>query len=670
MSANRAVRPAIGKYDPNGLFNPGGLAFDARGRLWITESDQSPKRISVWRPEGKQGKLVTEFLGPSDYSVGLSADPAKPEYVYIQNTRWIVDYDKHTAKLDCTFMRPGWFGPQPDTGGFMAQYIRFEHVNNRTFLFVNDTVWEMLEDHAVPIYAEAWMPRTASWPVPNRERVDNWAYNCYWSDLNRNGFIDADEVETVRTAGLPPGTAVTPKTDRLAFEGPGTLVGVKEWKNGIPIWYKPYEMKAGFSIEEKSWTGRWNPDRSRCYVLETNDGYYTNDMRRNGIACYTADGKKLWRFKAGIGMDLNAPLTKPGEVRGAQKFIGFVESGAEHAGELVAVNGYYGNYNMLNEDGLFVAEFCHDNRRGYPLDDTVLCPEGFGGYLVQHPKTKKVYLMGGDSDGRIWEITGLDSLRRFSGELTITPGDVEKASGALAAFRAAGGGSSTATTLHRMAKPPVIDGSLDEWDFSQAMTINSGPGRGGKAMAAYDDKYLYLAYRVADDSPFVNNGADWQYLFKTGDLTDIILCTDPAADPKRKAGKGDLRLLFAPYQGKPVVVLNQKVADGGSAAPLKFTSPGQFEDYERVALLTDAQIAVKTTPDGYTLEAAVPLATIGFKPERGKSYAIDFGILYGDPGGAKTILRSYWANPNTSIIGDVPTESRIVPENLGKATVE
>ncbi|MEI6518602.1 MAG: FlgD immunoglobulin-like domain containing protein [bacterium] len=663
-------RPAIGKFDPNGLFMPGGLAFDLKGRLWVTEMDQSPKRISVWQPVGKQGKLVNEYFGGSAYSVGLSADPENPENVYIHNTRWIVDYEKRTAKLDCTFMRPGYYGLQPAaSNGFMGYSLRIRHMNGRTFLFSATSVWEMIGDHAVPIFAAAGMERAPGWPIIMKPNP--WAWSCYWYDLNHDGFMQSNEVESVEKRGGIDMNWGTNMGDDLALEIGTARVGVKEWRDSLPIWNKPYDVKPVFQPKENLWGGvNWNKDLSRCYTLETNEGYYNNDMRRNGIACYTPDGKRLWRFKAGIGMDVNAPLTKVGEIRGAQKFIGFIQTGPDKGGELVTVNGYYGNYNMLNEDGLFVHEFCHDNRRGYPQDSNNLNPEGFSGFIFQHPKTKKVYLMGGDSDGRIWEVKGLDTIKRTRMELTITDADVKNATQALTDFQRVIGSAAAATTINHAPAAVLIDGMLNEWDFSQANSITAGPGRGGKAISAYDDKFLYVAYRVADDSPFLNTGADWPYLFKTGDLVDMMLCTTAGADPNRKAGKGDMRLLFAPFQGKPIVILNQKVADGGPAVPLKFTSPGQFEDYERVVMLTDAKIAVKTTPDGYTLEAAIPLAEIGFNPQPGQNYPLDFGILYGDTTGTKTILRSYWANRKTSIVGDIPTESRITPPNMGTAKVE
>ncbi len=645
-------RPAIGTFDPNGLFKPGGLAFDTKGRLWVTEMDTTPKRISVWQPTGKQGKLVTQYFGASAYSVTGSVDPANPEYAFVHNTRWIIDYDKKTVKPDATICRPDYFGPQPGFGS-PSNNVQVVHAKGRTFLFQSSSVWEWVGNHAVPI----------------AEFGNDWT----WYDLNHDGFIQESEI----TRGTGPfynfywGTVIGQDLTIEEYSGVHVyLRPVKEWRDGLPIWATGKELKQVFTGNEHAWTGIWNEGRKRCYKLETNDGYYSNDMRRNGIACYTADGKKQWRFVAGIGMDVgDVPLTKPGEVRGAQKFIGLIDSGKEHAGELVAVNGYYGNYNMLNEDGLFVAEFCHDNRRGHPMDSTVVLPEGFSGFLFRHVKNGKVYLIGGDSDARVWEITGLDSLRRFSTNLTITGKDLEGVVKAQADYQKAGGATTT-TAIRRIGKPPTIDGNLDDWDATQAVSIPAGEGRGGSAMTAYDSKNLYVAYRVADDSPFTNSGKDWAYMFKTGDLTDMILCTDPTLDKQRSAGKSDLRLLFAPYQGKPVVVLNQKAANGGTAVPLTFTSPTGTETYERVTILDNATVAVKTTPDGYTLEACIPMASIGFVPLENKLYPVDFGILYGDPGGAKTILRAYWANRHTTITGDIPTESRIQPPYLGKAQIE
>jgi len=650
-------RPAIGKFDPNGLFRPGQMAFDSKGRLWVAEMDTAPNRFSVWEitdKDGVRGKFVKDFMGPSGLSIATSVDPAQPENVYIENMRWIVDYDKHTAKLDCTFARPGWNGPQP-APVLSGRATSVVHAKGRTFLFDNSSVWEMLQDHAVPVWAFG----------------PGWV----WSDKNHDGYMQEEEKEK-DSGGAPTHYWGQFLRDDLTMEHNtqgGSTISLRPmlgWENDLPVWTKGEALKPTVQFKERALFSRWNPSMTRCYTLESNSGYGDNDMRRNGIGCYAPDGTRLWRFKAGCGMDFSAPITKPGEVRGAQKLIGFIETGVEHAGEIVGVNGYFGDYNLLNEDGLFVTELCQDYRRGATLSANFIQCENFNGFLFRHPKTKKVYMTGGDIDGRLWEIKGFDNLQRFHGTLEINDKDVLAVTQALADYQKAVGTRSTRFSLQRMATPPALDGSLASWDFSKAVKIEVTPGRGGKAMAAYDDKYLYLAYRVADDSAFVNNGTDPMLMFKTGDLVDVILCTQAGANPHRTVGKGDTRILFAPYQGKPIAVVMQKVADGGPAAPMTYTSSQTPETLQRVAILKNAKIGVKITPDGYMLEAAVPLADINFAPQKGKEYPFDFGILYGDTGGNMTILRAYWTNQDTAINNDTPTESRMQPANLGTAVVE
>ncbi len=647
-------RPAIGKFDQNGLFMPGRMAFDSAGRLWVAEMDVSPNRFSVWQPTAKGGRFVKDFLGPAGLSVATSVDPAQPEYVYIENMRWIVDYDKHTAKLDCTFARPGWNGPQP-APVLTGRVTCVTHAKGRTFLYDNQSVWEMLADHAVPVWAFG----------------PGWV----WSDKNHDGFMQ--EAEKEKDAGPAPahywGQAMRDDMTMEQVQQYGNGITTRpliRWDGNLPVWAKGETLKSPMTFPERPAYARWNPTMTRVYTLETNSGYGDNDMRRNGIGSYAPDGTRLWRMKAGVGMDFSAPITKVGEIRGAMKILGFIETGADKGGEVIGVNGYFGDYNLVNEDGLFVTELSQDYRRGAALGPNFIQCENFNGFLFRHPKTKKVYLTGGDIDGRIWEISGLDDMQRFQGTLEVTPQNVASATQALADYQLAAGTRTTRFTLARMATPPTLDGSLVSWDLSKAVKIEPAPGRGGKALAAYDDKYLYLAYRVADDTPLVNKGADPLMMFKTGDLVDVILCTKAGADPKRVVGKGDTRIIFAPFQGKPIAVVMQKVAQGGPAAPLTYTSSQAPETLERVAILPDVKIGVKTTPDGYMLEAAVPLADIGFTPEKGKEYPFDFGILYGDTGGQMTMLRAYWANQDTQINNDTPTEARMQPANLGTAATE
>ena len=62
-----------------------------------------------------------------------------------------------------------------------------------------------------------------------------------------------------------------------------------------------------------------------------------------------------------------------------------------------------------------------------------------------------------------------------------------------------------------------------------------------------------------------NGGADWRSLFISGDCVDLMLQTDPKADPKRRnPAPGDERLLFTLFQDKPVAVLYRPSVPGAA----------------------------------------------------------------------------------------------------------
>jgi hypothetical protein len=92
-----------GPVDPNALDLPGGVAVDARGRVWITE-ETATKRVSIWdvplQPGGKP-KLLREFFGPGAYGEGAyMLDPTRPSRLVSGTNKvaWDVDLAKQTYK--------------------------------------------------------------------------------------------------------------------------------------------------------------------------------------------------------------------------------------------------------------------------------------------------------------------------------------------------------------------------------------------------------------------------------------------------------------------------------------------------------------------------------------------------------------------------------------------
>jgi hypothetical protein len=143
----------------------------------------------------------------------------------------------------------------------------------------------------------------------------------------------------------------------------------------------------------------------------------------------------------------------------------------------------------------------------------------------------------------------------------------------------------------------------------------------------------------------------------------------PDADPHRaQPAPGDQRLLVSLFEGQPIGVLYRHRVPGTTAAErIGFSSPWRTEYVDRIDRLDPANIGIARTPAGYAVEAVVPLELLGLKPQPGKSHKIDFGILSADSAGSVTVVRSYWANPATGLVSDVPGEIMLHPGLWGEA---
>jgi hypothetical protein len=102
-----------------------------------------------------------------------------------------------------------------------------------------------------------------------------------------------------------------------------------------------------------------------------------------------------------------------------------------------------------------------------------------------------------------------------------------------------------------------------------------------------------------------------------------------------------------------------------------FTS-GVIQGYQVdwVDVLTEAKVQVKTTKEGYVVEAAVPLASLGLSLTPNLTLRGDVGVTHADPSGARTKLRTYWANQQTGLVDDIVFELQLTPQNWGELVFE
>ena len=690
-------RLALGRFDPQGMLNPNGIAVDAEGKLWVTERDNTPRRVSVW--DSQTGRLLADLLGPGHYAINGGADESRPAWVNTHHTLFEVDYASGAARTLATLVRPrtGQYGVDGD-----SRDLAFRHVKGRTYLvhagrgILTIFLFDPATMTAQPVAGLSG--RTAHRLAgvvpemfPERQRAeakkkvgDERKFHV-WADRNGDRRIQLDEWDAAEMAGgmwgqwgLYWGSWVD---DDLTIWSatPGHTgciwrVPVEEWlPDGTPVYPSASRQQPLFSTRYKSSISSVmpSPDGRSVYVIEQEGGNTQTGGGRAAVSRYAVDGHRLWSYrKTWANFALDAPLFRPGCVIGAMKFCGRGEASTEKGPvPLVMVNGYHGQFNLLTADGLWVAALASDNRFSPAMSEHTFYCENFSGFFYKHRDNGKHYYIAGETDTRIMEVTGLETIRTGSVALVLTERDAAQAR-EVAARRPAT--AAAVKPLVIRAAVPRLRGEPADWKFDEHAAFDAGAGRKARFALAHDAESLYAAFDVKDDSPMKNAGSDFALLFKTGDTCELMLATDPTADPRRKRPvAGDARILMTEMSGQLVAVLYQPAARAGlKREPRVFASPTGSETFDRVVRLPEARLALKRRADGYLLEAAIPLASLGMKLEKGAALRGDVGVLFSTPGGNAVGRRAYLFNQDTQITQDVPSEARLQPANWGSIRVE
>ena len=213
-------------------------------------------------------------------------------------------------------------------------------------------------------------------------------------------------------------------------------------------------------------------------------------------------------------------------------------------------------------------------------------------------------------------------------------------------------------TIARIAPGAVkVDGKDDEWPAERIA---------GFALR-HDDTNLYLVFRGKDaEATFENKGTNQFELFATGDALDLMLQARPGLTPGRlEPAPGDVRLVFAMFEGKPACVFyNYRVKDL-FAQPVTFRSGEKTVWADKVEALAEAKIEVKRAEGEFTLEASVPLKSIHVVPEALAETRGDVGQIFSDASGAKAARRVHWSNRAAPPPGNLAEDAMVQPAHWG-----
>lgn len=699
--------PKAGKYDALHMNNPRGVTVDSNNRIWVAEEDFLPKRVSVWNSDGTLWKA---FYGPAHYGGGGKLDPRdKTRFYYADEhggaMEFRLDWKTGTDQLTNVFLRPEKRNPFEDSHFFAGPQDSI-YINNRQYMTnaFNSSptngaqvcaLWQMRDNLAVPVAAlgstrdvklfmgDAFKTR---WPqgVDDKEFERNPLLFA-WSDLNANGDIEADEVtfQKAATTGvtmMPDGAFVVARADDKTMR----YAPQKFSAQGVPL----YDLSKGEVLNSNAQN---NNSSGGGQAIQGSNGWvlhYPPPLPYSQFSIGgTKEGKPLWSYPnlwPGLHPSHEAAQpTFPGEIIGPTRLLGNIVTPKGEAGPLWALNGNMGNMYLLTQDGLFVDQLFEDVRtaplwampvaqRGMKLNGLSLHDENFWPTITQ-AQDGQIYVVDGGRSSLV-RLEGLENIKRLPDQtLRLTKDDLTTAQNYFVQIEAARQAVQGRGTLVVAMRPnaPLVDGDLSDWNDAQWADIdkrgvaanfnsNSKPYDVTGAVAIAGDK-LFAAWKSEDKNLLNNTGESPNALFKTGGALDLMIGTNPNADPKRaQPVEGDMRLVVAQVKGQKKALLYRALVPG-TKEPVPFSSPWRTINLDKVEDVSDAvQLAGK---DG-NFEISIPLATLGLNPQNGQNLQGDIGILRGNNG--QTTARIYWSNKATGITSDVPSEAMLTPNLWGK----
>ena len=603
--------PAIGDYDPLHINNPNGLTLDSQGRVWVAESDNFPRRVSVWQASDKSGqsdkvRLSHAFCGPTEYGGGSVLDPRDEKKFFYKGMEFALDWKAGTDKLKRVFARPdhlleahgGHFSP--DTPLYPSarkgeRYFTSCYTHNPTggdnaaFIWRDDGkvahlvaglgsahAWDLLR---TPEFRSLWPQGTK----PEDENPPPEKHATFaWSDTNGDGKPNADEVKMIKT----PVRGVTVTND-LSFliarfdDMTARFAPTSFDSHGVPL----YDLKP----EKLGPAGGQPPSSGGNQALQTGDWTLTTNAAApfspHGIGGMFK-GEPRWSYPSawpGLHASHEAAVPdRPGMVVGHTRLLGDFIQGK--AGPMFCINGNMGNMYLFTADGLFVSTFFHDIRlrpnwaapvatRNMDVTDVSLHDENFWPSITQTPDSKVFLIDGGRTS--LVRVDGLESIQRLPDQtITVTEADLDKSRDwfgrAEIARQKARGTGILSVPLRKQA--PTVDGKLDDWpattDWASIdrrgikanFNSNSKPYEVSAAVAVSGDR-LFAAWRTSEKDLLNNSGETPNALFKTGGCLDLMLQADT-----------DQRLLVTLIKGKPRAMLYRAKVPG-TTQPVSFSSP-------------------------------------------------------------------------------------------------
>jgi hypothetical protein len=690
-----------GPYDALHMNNPRGMTIDSDRHLWVAEEDFQPKRVSVWTLDGR---LIKAFYGPTEYGGGGVLDAQDKTRFYYHGMEFKLDWKTGTDTLTSVLYRPTkndlqlplYSAPASVLYSNGRRYFTNTYMGHATtglsigvlYLDTDGTIrpvaalgrandWNVLKSEVF----KAYWPKVAD---PSSRSPENSVFFT-WSDVNNDGKVEPEEVTFLKsTTGaitvMPDLAMMDAFVDGKAMR----YAPAKVTSEGIPV----YELARGEVIAEGAQKPYSDGGGQALYspqatVLTT----APTPFAQESVGGIDKLGHR-WSYPSlwpGLHPSHSAPVADhPGELEGTTRLLGgFIKPKGSDAQPLWGINGNFGDMYLFTADGLFVTQLFQDVRVGKPwnmpqaernmlLDGVSLHDENFFPALTQ-TTDGEVYVSDGDR-ASIVRVDGLETLRVLApAPLEVKKEDLDKAQTYIkeqeVSRQKRSGVKTLEVTIH---SDPAWKDLSDSLKTTSWATIDRRITKVGwnekpdvtEAAITIAGGRLFAEFRAENPNLLQNSGAIANAPFKTGGALDLMIGTNPHANPKRETPvAGDIRLLVYQVSGKTRATLYRAVVPG-TADPIPFSSPGRTVAIDKVEDVSD-QVELQTLDaKGGSYIFSIPLEALGMNPAAGDRIKADIGVLRGE--GGQTLQRVYWSNKATGITSDVPSEAELTPNLWGE----
>jgi hypothetical protein len=638
-----------GRWDPERVERPSGVAIGGDGSIWVAEELFAPKRVARY---GADGRFIEEFLGPTMYGGGGWLDPNLKSFYY-RSMEFELDWQAGTSRLknlndrlrseetpvnyNNSFAYTGIGQPIYHRG---RRYI----VGENSISLLEDDTWRPCvvmgnadQSHFL-LGKEVWKRHWARMDL--RDKI------FIWCDHNGDGRYQVEEVELVAKSDLPGdfrGMTVGPD---LTLWSNSMRAVPSEWTAaGVPVFrardFQPFDSSA------------LAPHYARNYTL---GGPRSAKPHYFGFKYITQSGALAQEAQPwlvlppdaqGFGIKGGPVTTRPGDylppidgvvLQQPWKFTGGAMTKSD-IGEVAVANSNLGYWYVWAVDyGVVVGTFFTGEaggwgwglppERGLEVTGRKQEWEGWGGHFIK-AQDGNYYAAAGKGFHGISRIEGLDDFKVVTIPLPVSAEQHHASAqlrpilkGRYDATRFAGSKDGrkeiTAATLAQRTTRFKLDGELEDWGPRARLHWLGEANQRLMFDVAHDENGLYIA--LSGENKLGGASLDWRHLFRAGFGFEFLYRTNPRSRA-RDIVAGDRRIVFGKHDGAWTAVLYEYAlpeqhAEAGLVFPSRFTT-------------TTISRVTRLSPDAFQI--AVKQDTLGLDPVTLDAHA-DFGELPTLPG--------------------------------------